>query len=322
MFIFNKRLCYGSGQQNSAFRIERENSLIIDHIKPATTLTTTSETSCLMTCMNYDHEDLCCHLVSIKFIHKNEYGCSIYTSIEIIKYDKNLREESHSFIYSIVDRDCQQPRLEAKPRDCLDWYNKGFTTDGIYTIVIKNDTQRILCDMSIHGGGWTVFQRRFDGSLSFDRTWHDYKHGFGDPTTGEYWSGNEFIHQMANGTAPVLLKLNATDFLGNSRYIILKDFWIEDEGQKYRVHSGELFHGEPALASDWIYHNGMCFTTKDSDNDTGPNNCAQTHAGGWWYENCLLVCPNTRYSSTGLGMQWRSFSDKMKTFTMALRRAQ
>jgi len=54
-----------------------------------------------------------------------------------------------------------------------------------------------LCDMDDAGGGWTIIQRRFDGSLDFDRSWREYKRGFGQwqcDSVGELWLGNEQIH--------------------------------------------------------------------------------------------------------------------------------
>ncbi|KAH3768291.1 hypothetical protein DPMN_169503 [Dreissena polymorpha] len=40
--------------------------------------------------------------------------------------------------------------------------------------------------MDTDGGGWTIFQRRFNGSVDFYRNFSDYEHGFGH-VAGEYW---------------------------------------------------------------------------------------------------------------------------------------
>lgn len=50
----------------------------------------------------------------------------------------------------------------------------------------------VFCDMS-DGGGWTVIQRRSDGSENFNRNWNDYENGFRNfvQKNGEYWLGNK-----------------------------------------------------------------------------------------------------------------------------------
>ena len=89
--------------------------------------------------------------------------------------------------------DCQN--LQPK-RDCLEHKQIGRKVDGVYKIhqnILK--IIQVYCDQTTDGGGWTVFQRRTDGSANFFPDWEHYKLGFGR-LQNEFWLGNENIFAL------------------------------------------------------------------------------------------------------------------------------
>ena len=144
--------------------------------------------------------------------------------------------------------------------------------------------------MRTDGGGWTVFQRRQDGSVDFYQGWNDYKAGFGQ-LAAEFWLGNDKIHRLTT-SRPSSLRVELEDWNGVKVYAKYGKFNIGDEQAQYRLDVGSY----SGTAGDALaYHNNMAFTTKDRDNDRNSNNCAEYHAGAWWYNNCLHSNLNGQY---------------------------
>jgi len=110
-------------------------------------------------------------------------------------------------------------------------------------------------------------QQNIDGSSFFDRTWNEFKVGFGD-TSGNYWLGNDELHQLTStGRYKLRVDLQSRD---NSQWYWAEynTFTVGSESEGYRLHVDDIT-GNVNIAADKgiLYHNGMQFTTKDRDND-------------------------------------------------------
>ena len=81
-------------------------------------------------------------------------------------------------------------------KSCAEFYKSGQRKSSVYKI--KPDGLGpfgVFCDQETAGGGWTVIQKRLDGSVNFKRGWKDYKNGFGN-LNGEFWLGLDKMHRL------------------------------------------------------------------------------------------------------------------------------
>ncbi|XP_071961760.1 fibrinogen-like protein A [Antedon mediterranea] len=120
------------------------------------------------------------------------------------------------------------------PRDCTDILESNSeATSGAYMINIHDGGEpfRVYCDMDTDGGGWTIFQRREDGSMDFYRNWAAYKAGFGN-VNGEHWLGNDNIHRLTSD-GHFELRVDMSTFEGGPAYAHYDNFRIGDEKSNY-----------------------------------------------------------------------------------------
>ena len=161
--------------------------------------------------------------------------------------------------------------------------------------------------METDGGGWTVFQRRQDGSIDFLRGWAEYEKGFGN-LTGEHWLGLRNINRLTPKGSNYL-RVDLGDFEGSKAYAKYNSCEILDSYTKYTLVIGSY----TGTAGDSLsFNNMMKFSTKDRDNDVDGGNCASRHSGAWWFKNCYhahLNAPYFRSSSVSMwqGINWYAF---------------
>ncbi|XP_056016837.1 ryncolin-1-like [Ostrea edulis] len=204
-------------------------------------------------------------------------------------------------------------------RDCLEILKDNPSSkgkDAIYTIYphLKN-RKLVYCDMTTDGGGWTVIQKRLDGTTDFYNTWNQYRTGFGDPYK-KYWIGNDALHLLTKSGSQVL-HVDLQKFNGQNAYAKYSKFSVGDESSKYRL----TVSGYRGTAGDsLLYHNGMKFSTKDQDNGKSQGSCATYHKGAWWYNTCFHSTLNEQYAKSAVVsdkyLSWYHWGNKLE----ALRR--
>ncbi|XP_065896257.1 fibrinogen-like protein A [Dysidea avara] len=125
----------------------------------------------------------------------------------------------------------------------------------------------MYCDTTTANGGWTVIQRRKDGSENFNRPWADYEKRFGD-LNGEFWYGLKAMNCLTQ-TGQWELRVDF-EFPNKTRsYLHYNLFRVGNASEEYPLTIGG-FTGETSTDpfSTYYHLNGMKFSTYDNDNDS------------------------------------------------------
>ena len=211
------------------------------------------------------------------------------------------------------------------PNDCSEINSRGVFSTGRYVINPSNCpfSFNVGCDMHTDEGGWTIFQKRFDGTIDFFRSWDDYERGFGN-LDGEYWMGLSQIHCMTQ-TGNWQLRIDMEAFNGDVAYALYESFSVGNASTNYQLNIG-TYNG--TAGDSLATHNHMAFSTKDRDNDGRRGDCANFYMAAWWYNDCHLSNLNGLYlgptgeSATGnVWWHWKLWQSLKRT-EMKMRRAQ
>ena len=176
--------------------------------------------------------------------------------------------------------------------------------------------------METDGGGWTVFQRRMDGSQNFYLYWKNYDLGFGE-LDEEFWLGLSKIHRLTTSSSS--LRVDLEDFDSNKRFAKYSVFSVANALTQYKLTVG----GYSGTAGDSLTsHNGKKFSTQDRDNDVWYKQCAQSFKGAWWYGAChasnlngaYLFGNHTSYANGVNWYHWKEHHYSLKFSEMKVRR--
>ncbi|XP_015226361.1 PREDICTED: fibrinogen alpha chain-like [Cyprinodon variegatus] len=181
--------------------------------------------------------------------------------------------------------------------DCVDLYQKHLNgeTNGLFKIKPAGSTAtvEVYCHQEGIMGGWLLVQQRESGAISFNRTWAEYRNGFGSVDAqgkGEFWLGNQNLHLLTK-QQETMMKVELEDWEGG---VATAEYTVrvgaEEDGFPLQV-SGYTGDAGDALGP----HNGMKFSTLDRDNDGWGESCAEAYGGGWWYNSCQTANLNGVY---------------------------
>ena len=128
-------------------------------------------------------------------------------------------------------------------KNCAEVYRSGQVNSGVYKIDPGDGLGdfKVYCDHKTAGGGWTVFQKRFDGSVDFYHGWDDYKQGFGN-LNGEFWLGLDKIHRLTVSSSN-RLRVDLEDKKGKRTVANYSSFSVASENAKYQLSVGS-YSGE------------------------------------------------------------------------------
>ncbi|XP_019646376.1 PREDICTED: fibrinogen-like protein 1 [Branchiostoma belcheri] len=253
---------------------------------------------------------------------RRDDSATFWKSAEVHRRSKR---NSESKTVVILGKRSAAPTAPPAVSDCAAFKAAGHTTSGVYTLGSPLSGVEVYCDMDTAEGGWTVIQRRLDGSVPFNRTWEEYKHGFGNKN-GEYWLGNDNIHLLTT-QKDYRLRIDMMDWDMRTRYAEYNTFRVSGESDQYRLTVSGYSGDAGASMTD---NNGQRFSTVDRDNDACPCHCSQWWGqGGWWFWGCSFSFLNGRYlRNCGnscevwqgvLWYTWRGSNYSLKSVSMKIR---
>ena len=132
------------------------------------------------------------------------------------------------------------PCISLTAKNCVELYYSGQKISGVYTIDPDGlGAFNVYCDQTTSGGGWRVFQKRMAGSIDFNRTWNDYKCGFGN-LVGEFWLGLDKINRLTQNKTKNMLRIDLGVTTRQTVHAEYGWFGIGNATADYRLYIGNM----------------------------------------------------------------------------------
>lgn len=165
------------------------------------------------------------------------------------------------------------------------WKTSAFSApDGLYSIyIVGGGWFEVYCEM--RKGGWTRILNRVDRNVAaFNRTWVEYKRGFGDNVEGNDWLGLRAM-ELLTSREKMSIRLEISNNESDEEWIEYDWFLIMPESNKFKIRISKDVRG--TLPEQLSKLNDQIFDVPGSGSG---NTCPLSFAAGWWYLNCYSAC--------------------------------
>ncbi|CAH1792723.1 unnamed protein product [Owenia fusiformis] len=194
--------------------------------------------------------------------------------------DQLLNEKDNKFYSFKAMRIMIRPLPIEAPPKCI----KGVANEFNAAQRSDNDNKLLAkCE-----GQWLVVAHRFDGSIDFNRTWNEYKAGFGN-ISGEFFIGLQALFRLTLRNT-FMVRFEMINNSGIMIYLENDGFTISDEHDRFRFSVHDFW--ENRRNGSFAYMPNTRFSTWDNDNNHDIS-CVQQTGGPFWHSHSADKCDTT-----------------------------
>ncbi|XP_034098994.1 fibroleukin-like [Drosophila albomicans] len=149
-------------------------------------------------------------------------------------------------------------------------------TAGTHSIQLSDKTIQVICDAATAGPGWIIIQRRIDDDVKFDRSFEEYKDGFGN-LENSFFIGLRNLYALLSVQQHELF-IALESLSGETRYDRYNNFKIANENARFKLLSLGDYNGTAgnglhnSLGNKFLGYGSAIITDEKVTNN------------GWWID--------------------------------------
>ena len=170
----------------------------------------------------------------------------------------------------------------------------------------------------MNSGGLTLIMKKRERETlhkAFNKSWEEYKTGFGDWSADNYWLGLEYMHTLTkHAKMDLVVEFYQNGLKKKNIQMIYSDFQVGPELSRYSLSLDDKLYGDlDDLSSKYA---DIPFSTYDMSSKAEISDYPTFFGAGWWFnkKNALCLTCDTRskeygnYENDGSGVtQIRNF---------------